>query len=73
MEAISTYPNPATEIIKFDNLDQGSYTIVNLSGAEVLQGTISICPVNVSDLENGTYIINIQSDKGSFQSRFVKM
>lgn len=73
LEVISTYPNPATEVIKFDNLDQGSYTIVNLSGAEVLQGTISTSPVNVSDLENGTYIINIQSDKGTFQSRFVKM
>lgn len=73
MEVISTYPNPATDMIKFDNLNQGTYTIVNLTGAEVLNGTVSNSPINVTGLENGTYIINIQSDNGTFQSRFVKM
>ena len=73
MEVISTYPNPATDMIKFDNLNQGTYIIVNLTGAEVLNGTVSNSPINVTGLENGTYIINIQSDNGTFQSRFVKM
>ena len=73
MEVISTYPNPATDMIKFDNLNQGTYTIVNLTGAEVLNGTVSNSPINVTGLENGTYIINIQSDNRTFQSRFVKM
>lgn len=73
IEVISTFPNPATDVIKFNNLNQGTYSIVNLSGAEVIEGTISGSPINVSGLENGTYIINIQSENNSFQSRFVKM
>lgn len=73
IEVVSTFPNPATDVIKFNNLNQGTYSIVNLSGAEVIEGTISGNPINVSGLENGTYIINIQSENNSFQSRFVKM
>lgn len=70
---ISTYPNPATDVIKFNNLNQGAFTVVSLTGAEVLSGSVSSSSIDISKLEKGTYIINIKNDNGVYQSRFVKI
>lgn len=71
------YPNPTHDILniktKSDVLIEG-IAVYNLLGQSVYQ-TKDIsgdAVINVSDLANGAYIIKIFSDKGIYNSRFIK-
>jgi uncharacterized surface protein with fasciclin (FAS1) repeats len=72
-EMLSTYPNPAVDMIQVKGANNGTFAIVSMSGAVVKSGLISNQPISVSELNAGTYMINITTEAGSFRSRFVKM
>lgn len=72
-ETVSIYPNPTVNFVNIESVTNGSYSIVDMNGAIVLSGEVSNNPVNVSNLEEGTYFININSDNSVYRSRFVKM
>jgi uncharacterized surface protein with fasciclin (FAS1) repeats len=66
------YPNPSAEIIKIRNVEEGSYRVINISGAQVKEGSYTTNGIAISDLENGTYVIQIYNEAGTYQGRFVK-
>lgn len=72
-ESISVYPNPTVNFVNIESITKGSYTIVDMNGSVVLDGQVSNNPVNVSNLKEGTYFININSENNVFRSRFVKL
>jgi len=72
-ETVSIYPNPTVNFVNIESVSNGSYSIVDMNGSVVLSGEISANPVNVSNLQEGSYFININSDNNVYRSRFVKM
>jgi hypothetical protein len=72
-ESISVYPNPTVNFVNIESISKGSYSIVDMNGSVVLSGEVSNKPVIVSNLNEGTYFININSDNNVYRSRFVKM
>ncbi len=69
---ITMYPNPATDFITIDSNENGNYTIVDIMGAVVAEGSVDNNKVNVSSLNNGTYFVNFTTENGVYQGRFVK-
>ena len=75
-DAISVYPNPATDRIDFPNviLNGTTLSIRNVFGEVVMRKTIS--PVSsyfdISNLDAGIYFIDISSPAKRFVAKFVK-
>ena len=72
-EGLSIYPSPAYEFINIELDDPGNsihYTIMNLLGENLKQGTIegSLTRVNISGLPSGFYVL--KSKKQAF--KFIK-
>lgn len=71
------YPNPTTNQItlKVDNQLLGSvYTIYDTVGKSVLNGKISseLNVIDLGNLSNGVYIIEVASEGNYFKNRFIK-
>ncbi len=67
----SAYPNPATdELILSSDAGIESFEIVNVAGQVVLSGEGTT--VNVSALNEGTYIVRVETAEGLATTRFVK-
>ncbi|WP_275315636.1 endonuclease [Tenacibaculum bernardetii] len=67
-------PNPTTNYLKIgmaDNRD-ANYTIVNVIGQKVLNGKVNHSTINVSNLENGMYILEINDGQRAFTKKFIK-
>ena len=70
---IDVSPNPATQQLKINNFDINDYTVMNAYGQTVLRGSTENGTVNVSELANGNYFINITNETGIFKARFIKL
>ena len=70
---INVSPNPATQQLKINNFDVNDYTVMNAYGQIVLKGSTENGTVNVSELANGNYFINITNETGIFKARFIKL
>ncbi len=67
----SVYPNPVKNTLNIEtNNNINKISIINLQGQEVKN--TSDKQIDVADLENGVYFLNIFSDKGFMNKRFVK-
>ena len=69
---ILMYPNPASDVIKIDNIENGTFVIMNMYGAIVMEGNAQEV-ISISNLTNGTYIMSITNETSIYQGRFVKM
>jgi len=72
-ENITVFPNPTTDIIQFKNVTNGSFQMVNNFGVLVKSGTFENGSIDVSELANGTYYIQLSNTSGTFQTRFIKL
>ena len=72
--AVSIYPNPAFNAltINTDNLNINSLSIVSLTGQTVKIETTTTKTMDVSDLPSGVYFLQVQTDKGMVNKRFIK-
>jgi len=59
---ISIYPNPVAEILYIESIDDlAKFSILDVNGRVVQQGELSSeNAINVSQLENGTYLLSLQ-------------
>ncbi len=69
---ISTFPNPATETIKINNIENASFEIIDMLGSIVKAGTLNNNEINVESLTNGTYMIRLSDNTNTYQGRFIK-
>jgi transforming growth factor-beta-induced protein len=69
---ISTYPNPATETIKINKIENASFEIIDMLGSTVKAGTLNNNEINVESLTNGTYMIRLTDNTNTYQGRFIK-
>jgi N-acetylneuraminic acid mutarotase len=73
---IQIYPNPVRDKITIDNLEKRNLkvTVYNLIGELVLSRHVrnSRNEIEVSNLQNGMYLIKIESTQRSIQQKFIK-
>jgi hypothetical protein len=71
---LTVFPNPVTEMltIKLDDLTEGNISIFNNLGQMIIAQPMSENTINVSGLQNGIYYIRLDSDNGSYVSKFIK-
>lgn len=58
------YPNPASTVINFENIDVQQVEFFNLLGQKVLEQRGRIEKINVENLENGFYFVRLRHDSG---------
>ena len=69
---VSIYPNPASEVLNIKTKDRiKSAAIYDMSGKKI-NVSVKDSQIDVSALQNGNYIITVQTDKGEFTEKFIK-
>jgi len=68
---LMVYPNPAKDVLKISNIDLGDIYLYNINGLLVMekQNVKGNCKFDISNLENGTYIVKIISETDIFTSK----
>ncbi|MDA9819761.1 fasciclin domain-containing protein [Salibacteraceae bacterium] len=66
---VQLFPNPAIDLISISNASNSNYSIMDVKGSVVLEGSLNINSINVSSLPKGAYFIQIE---GANQSKFMK-
>ena len=71
---VKLYPNPASNNIRFANLEDATIKITDITGKVVLQleGVDENSIINVSDLNSGIYLVNIKNELMNETIKFVK-
>ena len=72
IQDIKIYPNPTTQIIRFNNLPTSEYQIVNSNGNMVQIGQTIGGEINVAELTSGIYFINFKNTEGRLKASFIK-
>ncbi|MDD4150793.1 MAG: Omp28-related outer membrane protein [Bacteroidales bacterium] len=72
LDKINIYPNPVIDKIFLDVNSEVQFSIFNAVGQIVKNGSTTRV-IDVSELENGTYIIQIESGEGTSVERFTKI
>lgn len=71
--ALSVYPNPVANSNLFvETAGNASYLIMDARGSVVSEGTYNASGINVSNLSEGVYSIQVVSDSKTYSSTFVK-
>src|SRR5699024_4867589 len=75
---ISIYPNPATDILRFhspENVKIKSVALYDISGRSVRNEhpnrQLSIQTLEVGELENGVYLLQLDTSKGMFSKKVI--
>jgi len=70
---IMIYPNPVSTILHVKNISKrANYKLYNAAGQLVSSGVILNNSINVSNLINGVYVIDIEDTQGTAQKKFIK-
>ncbi len=73
MFSVEIYPNPASDNIRILNAEgEYTYSIINISGQVVISGNTTES-VDVSELSNGVYFIELENTKGISRVKFTKI
>jgi hypothetical protein len=70
---ISLYPNPAeTQLNIVNSTEKATYKVYSITGQELLHGTVGNTPIDVSQLAQGNYLIQITDNEKATTLRFIK-
>jgi len=69
---LMAYPNPATDLIKIIGLTEGSFELVDMKGTIVKKGNLVNNEIQLSDLNNGSYLLRLQDQNTMQTVRVVK-
>ncbi len=71
---IALYPNPAKNLLHISGIEKGntSFTITDIQGRQVLLGAINESAINISELRNGLYFLELKSAEKIILTRFIK-
>lgn len=70
------YPNPTDQLLNLQikmGIEIKTIEIYNVSGQRVRLISRDIAPIDVSSLQTGNFFIKIKTNKGVFNSRFIKI
>ncbi|WP_435525048.1 T9SS type A sorting domain-containing protein [Chryseobacterium indoltheticum] len=64
------YPNPATDIIHIDGVDNSNFVIYNAAGQLVKSGEVQKGEITVQELVKGQYILKLKDQEKAI--KFIK-
>jgi len=73
-DLVSIYPNPVENKLYVDLKTEGSYHLTDIFGQEIKKGTLisSQNELDIHNLSNGLYFLNIDSKKGHATQKIIK-
>ena len=73
LQVINVYPNPVkSTFLNITAVENASYRVINLLGQEIAKGKVENGTIPVSNLNSGTYLLEITSNGESVVRRFIK-
>lgn len=70
---LTFYPNPATNYINLKDIESSSIVkLYNITGQNVLTTTVQNGRIDISNLNNGLYVIKVENGKNTFVSKMIK-
>ncbi len=74
---VKIYPNPSPAVFRLDlaqHIILADYRVINAQGQQLLEGTFrpSNPTLDLSQLAAGTYVLHLQTERGSSHYRLVK-
>jgi uncharacterized surface protein with fasciclin (FAS1) repeats len=69
----NVYPNPTVDEIQISSVSADYFSIINTNGSIVKKGALVNNQISVSDLEMGTYFLQLTNNTSVYKTRFVKM
>jgi subtilisin family serine protease len=70
---LTLYPNPATNEIVIDYPGKANFSIYGSDGRTLIKGELTDTKaLDVRQLESGTYFIELHTEQGSVQTKFIK-
>jgi chitodextrinase len=71
--SISLYPNPVSgDLLYISEIEEADYRIYNLLGQDVGRGKIENNSIFISNLQSGTYLLEVNSKGNSAVKKFIK-
>lgn len=70
-KSVSIYPNPTTDFLTFSQ-KVTSASVYDLSGKLVASPAIVDSKIDVKGLQNGTYVVKVNTEAGSTSHKFIK-
>ncbi|HET6512287.1 MAG TPA: peptide-N-glycosidase F-related protein, partial [Candidatus Kapabacteria bacterium] len=76
VKAVRVFPNPATSVLNVElkgyDGQKFAYRIIDMTGKQVLLGSLSNGRIDISALSTGSYTLELLSDEGSSHISFIK-
>jgi len=69
---IIIYPNPASQLLRFNSKIDGFITIFDFNGKQLLEKRINDDQINIGNLKNGIYLMRIHTSAGIVIKKFIK-
>lgn len=70
----SLYPNPVSgDLLYLSEIEEADFKIYNLFGQEVGRGSVENNAIYISNLQSGTYLIEVDSKGSSAVKKFIKL
>jgi transforming growth factor-beta-induced protein len=69
---LTLYPNPAVDVVRVNNASGSTFEIIDMYGVRVAAGLLTNGEISVSSLATGTYIVRVNSNGASYQTKLVK-
>lgn len=73
MNELDLYPNPSVEYLIVKNGVVSNYSVINAAGVTVQSGDVMGNKIDVRNLENGNYFIQLNGQNNTQTKRFIKM
>jgi uncharacterized surface protein with fasciclin (FAS1) repeats len=70
--SLSLYPNPAVDVVRVNNASGSTFEIIDMYGVRVAGGFLMNDEISVSSLATGTYIVRVNLNGSTYQTKLVK-
>ncbi|MGV6828298.1 MAG: FG-GAP-like repeat-containing protein [Flavobacteriales bacterium] len=74
LDKIKIYPNPTTDVLSIssENTVVKSLSVYSITGKKIVKQIVKTNSIDVSDLSNGMYFLEVISEKGKSYHKFIK-
>lgn len=62
---ITAYPNPSSNYVSFEGVEEADLKIVDINGSEVFVGNYNGNPIDISNLNSGMYFIYVSTEQNT--------
>jgi uncharacterized surface protein with fasciclin (FAS1) repeats len=70
--SLSLYPNPVVDVVRVNNASGSTFEIIDMYGVRVAGGFLTNDEISVSSLATGTYIVRVNLNGSTYQTKLVK-